>query len=403
MDRVREAKNWVQNKVIKPTLDAVGDIAGIGTMVVGDIVDGVGYVAAESAGFISDDAKEFIDKGTEVLKETVTIPLKEVEHGARITGRVICAATDVVFCDEENFIDNSVELGSEIVDGVDDIIKKPLTAAGDTIDAITGEPIADEAKRLYDKLEKDASAEKIKLERFRERIEIIMSRRISCINEHCKKLKYEKFVYFKKLTSSFACWVIEDIDSNKVAPEFNYQPEDIKGKDSIITIDFSENPLGSYGKALITLGILTRKEAKDSLSSVKENYESFKNEKARAVAEKKRIAVVSHSLKPVVEAFEWLLKFYDELLIELEYSVIMIKATYALRDDMYFDGEIDLYFMPQHHIDCFMATEKMTRVMHKIGQQNYVDESKIEKNQQNIDSALEMRRDFEKLQAQLAA
>lgn len=402
-DKVRATKDWVEDNVVKPGFDFVADMADVGKMITGDILHGVGYVAAESVGLISDDAKRFTNKTTEIIAEVATTPLKKIEHGSRIAGRALCVAADVLACDIDKFNDNSTELGEVIECGLDDIVGKPLIATAEAIDIFTGEDVADEATKLYNLLKEDAKQAKEELDKFQELINIEIDSSIRRINSHRKILAENKFILFKKLANSFAHWKIGDIDFCEVAKKFNYKMDAIEGKDSLMKIDFSNSPLSSYAKAFSTLGFWSRKEAQDSLDKVQTRRKCFEVETEKANTEKTRISVVSNSLEEVIEIFDRVHEFYDKLLIELEYSVIMMKAAYSLRDPMCFDVKIDLSFMPDAHVNCLMATDKMTRVMYEMGCKKYFNESKIENNQENIDFALKQYQFSEELQKKLAA
>ena len=91
-------------------------------------------------------------------------------------------------------------------------------------------------------------------------------------------------------------------------------------------------------------------------------------------ADKVRLDQIHSAIQQVRDYFETLIKSYHVLLDELEYSVNMLSSICHMINPAFHGKTLDCYFLPDRHLQCLMATEKMTRVLHEIAECHYINE-----------------------------
>ena len=237
----------------------------------------------------------------------------------------------------------------------------------------SGQAKYEEAKDLLEDLQiKKEKAEKSYKE-YISKVTKNIKKNIEKLNTHRKKLKEVNFEKFTTLVSMFAEWDIDPVLQEKLT--------EIKQKNLIINlnkddlfdgIDFDEHALRENCLAILTLGIYTRKKANQALENVKHQESVLNEEIARLEAEKIRLKLVEESLQQAVSYFASFHGLYENILSELEYSVNMLQGIYLLNKPFFFNGKIDPYYLPEKHLLCLMASEKMTRILHSMSKQRYI-------------------------------
>lgn len=258
---------------------------------------------------------------------------------------------------------------------VTDGVKKIGKAIASGWKSFTGENKFNEAKELLAKLHNKKAEAEASFKKDAEELNKKICQFMSKINDFREQLRQNDFDRFIELTSVFAEWNVAN-DFIKEIGKFKQVKMNVKlSKSELFTIDFDESPIKNNLKAIFTGGFFTRSKASQTLENVR-NQESLLNEEiARLDAEKTRLNTVCKSLKEVVDYFESFHGFYGKLLNELEYTVDFVRSTYLLNNTAFFNGKLDVYFLPERHLLCLMATEKMTRVMYEMGSHKYLDDS----------------------------
>jgi hypothetical protein len=189
-----------------------------------------------------------------------------------------------------------------------------------------------------------------------------------------KEIIHTLFPRFVRAANRFATW---EVVINKLLDRFHYQ---LQGSDKIapraelFIIDFDRYPWKSYAKAWLTHGFWSRKEAKETLEKVLEQQIVVENEIAKMKADKVRLDQIHSAIQQVRYYFETLIKSYHVLLDELEYSVNMLSSICHMINPAFHGKTLDCYFLPDRHLQCLMATEKMTRILHEIAECHYISE-----------------------------
>lgn len=241
--------------------------------------------------------------------------------------------------------------------------------------AYTGKDKFDQANRLYEELASRQKATENNHCEFIRRITEEIEREVESINKYKQLLGTEHFQRFVTIARKISCWeiVLQDMPER-----FHYtkiQSEQIKGRDSLFLIDFDKNPIRNHLEAFLTLGFSTRKRATETLYMVQEQEKVLDCEITKIKAEEARLEVVLESLRNVATYFKDLTKIYNDILNELDYSINLVaNAGYLINPLFNVNGKIDCYLFPHKHLLCLMASEKMTRILHKMTTLHYLSQ-----------------------------
>ena len=319
----------------------------------------------------------------------------------------------------ETALDNTLEAADAFMDntGLGDVISdvafqaQELTEkAGEAMahgyKAFTGELKYEEAKELLEEIEGKKKKAEESYKKYINQISKKINTHVEALNVHRKKLRETDFERFTSLVSMFSDW---DID-----PTLEEELTEIKEKklninldkdDLFNGLDFDEHALRENCLAIITLGFLTRSKANQALEKVKQQESLIKEEIEKLESEKKRLKLIEKSLREAVSYFESFHGLYQKILSELEYSVNLLQGIYLLNKPFFFDDKVDPYFLPEKHLLCLMASEKMTRILHSMSKQRYISFNKDKKlniNQDEIKYVKNNKKVVAELQSALA-
>jgi hypothetical protein len=238
----------------------------------------------------------------------------------------------------------------------------------------TGKDKCDQAKNLYENICKDFESARHHYEAHVKKREHEINSNLTVINAIKKEIIHTLFPRFAGAANRFATW---EVIINKLLDRFHYK---LQGSDKIapraelFIIDFDKYPWKSYAKAWFTYGFWSRKEAKETLEKVLEQKMVVENEIAKMNADEVRLDQIHSAIQQVKDYFESLSRSYRLLLDELEYSVNMLSSICHMINPSFQGKTLDCYFLPDRHLQCLMAAEKMTRILHEIAERHYIDQ-----------------------------
>ena len=91
---------------------------------------------------------------------------------------------------------------------------------------------------------------------------------------------------------------------------------------------------------------------------------------------------------------------------EIDYALEMLRMNYYLRDFNYFgktESELNVYFLPERHLKCLMACDKMSRILCTMAKQKYLDKNAIDVNADEVKQVEAFKKQKNALKRQLAA
>jgi hypothetical protein len=266
-------------------------------------------------------------------------------------------------------------IAKKVATGVSNACSVVKKGASKVYGIVTGKENFDKAKELYQKIQSEIEAADKDYTAFSNQISKDIQSAVTGINSAKKDLIASGFNRFINITSRIAAW---EVVINQTSEEFEYKRikiDGMKNKEDLFLIDFDEHIFKSNLKALVSLGFWSRKEAKETLHKVQEQEKVVEHEIVKIAAEKKRLNLVLESLTQIERYFSELTQSYSLILDELGYAVNLVSASCHIANPAYHSNKIDCYFMPEGHLHCLMAAEKMTRILHEMARLNYLGEN----------------------------
>lgn len=185
----------------------------------------------------------------------------------------------------------------------------------------TGKKYFDEAEDLYKKITKRYNSRRKQFEDELEHYTDLIENHVNNINKSKEKIKRELFPEMAHK--------LEKIKDISVSGDFTLEKykvavlstEGVRSKSALYKIDFNKHKFKTTIQAIFTLGIYTRKKAKETLYAVQEEEGKINTEIAKMDAEMKKLQVIQKSLDNVEKYFTSLIELYGNLLVRLDNSV----------------------------------------------------------------------------------
>jgi len=191
------------------------------------------------------------------------------------------------------------------------------------------------------------------------------------INRYKSHFQQEAMPYFVELGANFAQWkVLCPADTEeKVAnlPECTFVNAfadclTLKPAGVVETLK-SFVPIWNYFQAENN-----RRNLDIAAKTIDENQENF--------AEfRKKLEKSLAGMEQVADVFDFFNDFYDQLLVELDFSIQLMRSVRLWTSADFFDDEkIDVCFLPRHHLDCLIAADKTTRIICGMVSRQYIEQ-----------------------------
>ena len=177
------------------------------------------------------------------------------------------------------------------------------------------------------------------------------------------------FTKFENVSSMIAEWSVKKYCFKEI-PKLKLNVPD-KSKDSIIfkDVNYEDHPIWMRIKGLFGRNKDALKEAKDKIK------ESLNEIKIKCELESTRWAKISENLELIQKSFVSFNDLYIRSINELRYSIEFVQNTIFQKDIFYFSLEtkINPYFLPEKHLHCLMACDRLSRLLCEMSKRTYLD------------------------------
>lgn len=260
-------------------------------------------------------------------------------------------------------------------------IKDKFNKGGRTVShsykKFSGQADSDKADELYNDVMNRFEQHKIYFENEVKNHTDKIESHVKNINEAKVYIKTELFPMFANKVKLLKDIPVTDEFIKECYNGESIKVDSIKSKDELFTIDFNKNPFKSNALAIITLGIYTRKQAKQKLCNVKEEEKRIDEEIKRMDIEIDRLLCIEQSLRHLVECYNLLIKTYKMMLNRLDNSVNFLLIKTISLAHKFVAAEMSIERLPISQRKEIQAMWSMSLIMKKMVETSIlVDSSK---------------------------
>ncbi|MBE7054843.1 MAG: DNA repair protein [Ruminococcaceae bacterium] len=187
--------------------------------------------------------------------------------------------------------------------------------------AFTGKKTFEEAEELYNRISERYNSRRRKFESDVDTYSHNIENHVNAINGYKERIKKELFPQMAEKLKQLCDVNISEEFNFEEFEIGNYSFDGLRAKEQLYKIDFNKHPIKSNALAILTLGIYTRKKAKETLYAVQEEEAKINNEIAKMDIETKRLEAINLSLSNIDMYFDELTSIYENLLVRLDSSV----------------------------------------------------------------------------------
>lgn len=264
-------------------------------------------------------------------------------------------------------------LGSKIKSGYEkaksginkakDWIKEKAT---NTWNRYSGKKTFDEADELYNRTIERYNSRRRRFDSDVDKYSQSMESYVNAINDHKERIKKE---LFPKMADRLKKICDVNITDNISFEEFemkNYSFDEMRAKEKLYKIDFNRHRIKSNILTVFTLGIYTRKKAKETLCAVQEEVKKIDAEISKMEVETKRLEAIEMSLSNVEKYFTDLIEIYENLLVRLDGSVNFLFVRCMSFMHKIVKQEMSIRYLSKiqiKEIEALVTTSKILKVM----------------------------------------
>jgi hypothetical protein len=185
----------------------------------------------------------------------------------------------------------------------------------------TGKDKFEEAEARYEALKKRFVKQLEKYERETDELIDELNVHVEAINGYKVQIKTELFPSYADKMS-----LIKGVNISKKFPLEEFMQgetdfHDVRDREDLFSIDFTEHPIVAHLKCWFTMGIWSRKLAKETLYKVQEEEKRVEEEFARMEAEIEKLRLIKISLMQIEGYYKDLIILYQQMLTRLDNSV----------------------------------------------------------------------------------
>ena len=215
---------------------------------------------------------------------------------------------------------------SKVVETGKKVCSKVKEVCSNTWNKFSGKNTFDEAEKLYAEISQRYNKRRQEFEEEVDRCTQAIEMSIGSINQSKMKIKTDLFVKVKDRLSK-----LKEVNITEIFPEtyFEYDKLTVDGlnsKERLYKIDFNAHPFKTAAQALLTLGFYTRKKAKETLLSVKDEEIKINCEIAKMDAETKKLQAIEESLNNINSYYTSMIDVYELLYLRLDNNVNFLYA-----------------------------------------------------------------------------
>ena len=346
-----------------------------------------------------------IEKVGDVYAGIIEAPMRTAGHAVRQTANVLTLAASSLSGDyideidaQEDFEEANTEFGRHFKSIKDDFV--------DAADNVSGRVLYDDAKKEYNNIRKEKRNEQKKIDAKRIEVGDLINDELSKINA-CRKRAGVLFKRFELTASAISSWTIHKYEPYEVFRPTSIKIPEMTSREKVFSeVDFDKSPIKNYLKGFLTGGMLVASEVSKVREHIRGLDKALKEEKKKAHDKIKKWVYVRESVKLVRENFEAFIEYYEKLIQELDYAINLIRMNYYQCDLDYFqetDSQINPYFLPDRHLKCLMACDKMSRILCIMAKQRYLDSKAIDINSSEYSRFKDMQSEYVRLTQKVAA
>lgn len=218
---------------------------------------------------------------------------------------------------------------------------------------------------------------------------------IERINMHKTKIQRELFTRLVELLS-----VLKDVEIPQEFTEEKYKEQcrnldsylKIKTRDSLFLIDFDRNKLKTTMQTIFTLGVWTRKKAKQTEHNVDDEVGAIHDEMMRMDAEIAKYMVCVHSAKQIEHYFSEMIALFEDWLRYLEHAMNYIGYAAMRLSKRIVKKSISITFLHEQQQKELEATVNLGKILSKMIQTQIV----LKKDDNNLkEYAGDMKKNYE--------
>lgn len=346
-----------------------------------------------------------ITHSTEAVAKVIEVPSRVADQALRQVANVGSFVVSDLIGDSEDAMEAEREV-AEAFESFTGHFSGVVDELGDAVNEFSGRVLYDKAKAAYSEIRK----EKRKLQKVvndkREDLRVAINGELKKINA-CRRLSGIHFRRFEQVAKAIANWKIYRYESIEVFGDVKISLSPMTSESKVFSdVDFKNSPIQNYLKGIMTGGLLIDSQVKDVYVKIEGLRKALDEETKKARAEQTRWEKVRESLETIRKNFEAFIKFYAELVNEIDYALEMLRMNYYLRDFNYFgktESELNVYFLPERHLKCLMACDKMSRILCTMAKQKYLDKNAIDVNADEVKQVEAFKKQKNALKRQLAA
>ncbi|GGB03466.1 hypothetical protein [Agarivorans gilvus] len=267
---------------------------------------------------------------------------------------------------------------SRVKDAVSSAVDKVKSACSKVWNAFTGKHYADEAEAIIAETQLRYDKAKQTYESEVRRISADIEQKVSQINQFKLNIYQQHFARFMKLSRRLHNVVVagqpfEELFDDKIL-EIKTQTG-VRAKSEIMLIDFNQMGLLDTLGMVLTLGIFSRKKAKESLQRAKDEQRRVNEEISKMQAQPRQLQVVAESIDNVCDYFSELVNSYSQLLDRFEYGIQTQRMQQLANNSDVFAHKLDFKLLPVAHLEEFRALFNLSIVLKQMANLGYLSES----------------------------
>jgi hypothetical protein len=282
-------------------------------------------------------------------------------------------------------------------------VKNTVSSAVDTVkaacskvwNAFTGKHYADEAEAIIAETEKRYENAKQLYEHEVAQISEGIEEKISKINRQKQDIYSVHFKRFMSISRrlhnvSVKGQPFEELFDDSILEIKNRNG--VRAKSEIMLIDFNKMSLLDTLGMVFTLGLFSRKAAKESLERAKQEQGRITEEIVKLESQQKQLKVIEESIDNVVFYFDELVANYSSLLNRFEYGIQTQRMHQMAINSDVFAHKLDFKLLPVVHLEEFRALFNLSIVLKQMSNLGYLSDSGefIEKDSSQAATIFEM-------------
>ncbi|WP_028109582.1 hypothetical protein [Ferrimonas futtsuensis] len=255
------------------------------------------------------------------------------------------------------------------------VVSRVKSACSKAWNAVTGKDKFLEAKRLHEELMARYKRQQTLYQEQVEARSLAIEGRLKAINGFKQQIFDTQFPRFIALANRLhnvrvAGCHFEEFFDNKLMEVAT--ASGVRSKAELFEIDFDNLGFREVALSVLTLGIYSRKKAKESLQQVKDEAVRVEEEIAKMEAQLAKIEVVEQSIVQVELYFDELIANYGRLLDRFEYGINSQRILQVGMNPEMFAAKLDFRLLPVVHIQEFQALFNLSVVLKRMAQMSYL-------------------------------